>query len=793
MNLDDLFSDHPPAAPEGNNSRQVQGSPSSTASQPIGQADDLLCSGRRDAELPSTSVDDLFGVGPNKRDAELPSTSVDDVFGSSGRRDQDSTSVSDVAGSPFASERHVDPFALPPDNPAASTSSANDLANQTSEELLLLIQEEEDQHERAMTELNMKCERVSQATRDVEAALTVKLPEMVRRQDEAEVAGATSTSAAAPSPGTESSTQAFGFAAFQSCLRSLQQLGKERGAEARNILSQVEAAAKSSLRRRSDGTWQVAEGERCTSSVILFHNTIKGMKSWATAHRRMCTKCMRTAAQMCPNGHYPRGVEGGSGLGLMPQLQGVPNKYGYRLIARLSATDSLRKRRDTAASTLTMMRLSVTMRAVYTSGFQHDEFTLQLENMINQWLNRAKSKVVNDLKSLWKPDGDTNAADLYSVIELFIHTLQLSVQVNPQQETSASHRRSEGDTVSFTLIFSVETPLHVSAITPLLAVLKNPSRRHILLHSLVRPIVAAFTDETTAVNSVNTFEMCLDTADSMQTASGSSAVRWFPILLSLAVFGTSAHVELAVPKEEVPKCSSGKAEDTRSIGQRLTSWCFHVARSAIHFLSPPAPPVSDLTVDPKMVDAAVAMRVIPTSIMRIFAGKFMTSSEPSMLDFFVSAQTRADIGLRLLSELCVDVYRPYHPSTGVRVARSGLMMLGDSSCLPQVVQSEAESKANLAVVGAYHMLREALENTFKKSEAMMAYLESQKRMQDALQENAIIQELKNDYLMFGVTELSWSTTQADVLLLTHQFDANASAASELDPLLYARVVVSKTN
>eukprot|EP00796_Vickermania_ingenoplastis_P012527 gene12527-8581_t len=742
----------------------------------------------------SMDLDELFGTSPTAP----PEVEEDDIF-----------ATLDTGSALPASEAPASPPSTPT-APAAEV-EGDELAGLSAAALQRLIEEEEDAHERQLQAMREKAVGLQQQITLEQEQLARELPELLRLQDQQQ------RTRPANGDAKRRSSHATGSAVVDQCLEQVEAYARVLGTSTQQLLSKASEAAGSSV-VRSGTRWVPARGAKTSSVVFLFHPAVRGVRQWAARHTVTCPRCATAAAtarRRCATFLPP---EGRRGVALMPNLRAIPLKQAYSLDACVLQETPLDQRSDEDMFfPLLRFRAGLHLRHSSAVGRNPESVRSEVENFLNRWLNRLLSKAAAETAAIWAGAPEVEA--VAPAVEIFLHSLSVRAEVTLRaaaMPSAARHRDPTGATqeeVRCHLQIQFATPLHVNALAPFLDMLQNKQLRQTFLFNVVQPVLlevasrfstggAAKAHEHvhTALRAAQAVWSIAEQHSGANTTPAARLVflqRWHNIFNALATHGTSVHAECAVPQQH----SSQQSPQGRDLlGLRAARECgARFARAFLRLLSPPGPPGGfPPQPDPKSADIAVQIQNMPTSLAEVLATEFSDAASsgaaPSFVNMFLSSKTKVTLGLRMFSEFCVDIYRPFHPSTGIRVGES--QVYGAPSCLPRVSIPPDVVNANLMVAQAHEMLMEVLQNTELRSEALMASAESTYKttevaLKDVVAGSEMWHELRSDFDALGVAPSEWEMVQCDALLPLHQFELLAPPAARSQPLLYGSVSVNK--
>lgn len=465
-------------------------------------------------------------------------------------------------------------------------------------------------------------------------------------------------------------------------------------------------------------------------------------------------------------------------------------------------------------------------------------------------------------KAFQGPPSDASSF-ISSTMEVFLHTLSVKASVTLRSKGKknsdvvkhaaahldpSSHDLSDTTDVTVCIVFS--TPLHIVAFTPFLELLRVQSMRATLLMEVIQPVLRDFARHFTPLKNLAPFisegvkhAIALwDSIDKLTDCSTPASRftflrRLYNILCVLGVAETSLEVDIAFPTAALEANDKGKAMESapsmdgiHAQGEKITtkSAMAHpegddrtslrtnftqMLKTSVHYLrsilscfsSPPdifSPP------DPEKIELTIAVRKIPkqlaTVLSKEIAGVINAGSEASLrssvLNFFVSPESQVNFGLRRFSELCIDVYRPFHPSTGISV--SSTCSTNNASCAPTTVMTSSCALANIRIAEAYFTLSRALKKVEERIPAASTFVEkclhdngedARRKVTEWAALNEDLQKIKEQYTALFLKSVHWESVTCATLLPLHQFERNAPEKCQSEPLLFASFNLKRLN
>lgn len=596
-------------------------------------------------------------------------------------------------------------------------------------------------------------------------------------------------------------------------------LGSFLGTKSFNeLLSQLEAAAKSSIvpRDSSTGFYTISPSSRTSNLLCLFHSSVRGVAEWSSKHCMSCQYCSKQASAMALAEHAFRPSSASpierAGLNLKPRLEGIPNKKGYSLRTRLLAQKGLHQRGDDELF-IPLVRFSLLIEISHSSSLQSDDFGRKFENLLNSWASRVMTLIVQTCCNALPKEKESE--EMRTAVEVFLHTLSVQVTVgaasssksavNFERGASGSSSPSQGNSYQIQIVFS--TPQNTEIMARFFEVLHDSEMRRTLVFRALQPALAEYLGKWSSLESMNSFLftglLCFDALwSAMSNYSGftipslrfSVLRQWYFVLLALGLHGTEFQLDVAWP-------TSKKETDDSSQTLKMVRSTLGFIRGLMTLIAPPPPPPVPLRCDPNQVDLCMSINNLPKSLMEPFSSKWKQNDDSSqgsssLLTRMVS-KAKVSIGMHFFTEFCIDVYRPFSVSTGVRIAPAAW---NSHPCDPVVEFSPEITNANVMIASAYDLLKETLDkiearvtNHCKQWNHSIQENESSLSSKLAGGKEEVLEEMKADFTALGVLAHQWKLMKWDWLLPFHQFERCAPSASKSDPLLYASVKVQKTN
>jgi hypothetical protein len=610
-----------------------------------------------------------------------------------------------------------------------------------------------------------------------------------------------------------------------------------------SVLQKLETAALEAMtpygaRRLSALFTSNATAVRHTNLLLLFPNDVRGVRVWARKHFNSCPTCAARLAQVPPSSPYRNDNKlAATGLAAALNLRAIPNKRYHHLSCNVLQEHSMADRMDTEQQ-LDVLRgtffLNVqtadTAQPLSDAATTCAAITEALQTFLAESLTALRGAV--HTSAPWNVGATVNG-ELSAAIEILLHMVELHVQVQAVPQPAATRHGVPCTLVQVSAAISV--PLQVSAVAPLLQVLQSPQQRQYLIETVLTPLalragealgvgqmashytavglrlteslyrlavhqgLVASEGTATATTSQTPPEAAAAAADAKKPATPVSAAtlaQLYFVLQALAVFNTTLEVEMATP--HLPA-------DVTASAQGVKRAAVYLARSVLQHFSPPAPLVVPPVGDPDLSEVTVKVSRVPTAFLEILNRalssnqRMPSTSRSSVLDTFMSPKSKISLGLKLFRELVVDVYRPYHPCTGVVLAaENGVNGRPRAPACVPVIDLPVDCVTANVRVATYVMQRmEALESCIAATEAgtytPQAATQAEKIGREALHAVAEtlrgaqpVDRLREQWQRLHVTVTDAPKACVDVVMPFSMTEVDVRTATK--PLLYLRVV-----
>ncbi|KPA78477.1 hypothetical protein ABB37_06097 [Leptomonas pyrrhocoris] len=589
-----------------------------------------------------------------------------------------------------------------------------------------------------------------------------------------------------------------------------------------------------------------AAAVRHTGILLLFPNDVRGVRGWAKKHFSSCPSCAARLAQLppwTPHRYDSKAI----GFAAAPDLRIIPEKRYHHLTCSLVQESSVAARVDTAEQ-LDLIRGTFFLKVQSAKTGQPlteaagvcATATAALQTCVTTCMTELRDTVRT--AAPWNVDPTANR-DVSTAIEILLHLMEprVDVQVVPQPTVSTPTPNSPTTTTTrhgapCTLVqmnVAVTVPLQVSAVAPLLHVLRVPEQRRYVVDTVLAPLavrvgeVFGVGDLAARYSSVGLkfaealFQLAVQqrlvpgdeqsTSPSASAATNSStaaAAGTFPpvavetlsqlyfVLQALAVFNTTLEVEMATPH-----LSTAAALDAAESAQSAKKAALHLVRSLLQRFSPPTPFVVPPACEPDATELTVKVTRAPTAFLEIINNAFSSdqrlpaTARSSALDTFISLKSKISLGLRLFRELVVDVYRPYHPCTGVVLAaENGVNGRPRAApCVPVIDLPVDTVAANITVATSVMRCLDDLQRCEAALDTAAAETPAEKAGKAALQAAAeklrrteLLDQLRAQWEQLCIHVVESTKACVEVVLPFSMTEVDVRSATK--PLLYVRVV-----
>ncbi|ESL07496.1 hypothetical protein TRSC58_04814 [Trypanosoma rangeli SC58] len=578
-------------------------------------------------------------------------------------------------------------------------------------------------------------------------------------------------------------------------LYSLHDMLEEATLTGDTVLDKLYKAAQQIL---AHGKSSTSSAKRSSDIAFVVRKDIRGAQPWARKHYKKCSTCGKKRACL-PS--WEQANEKSLGMARLPDLSCIPGKCFYKAAIRFF-------KKTCAEQMLDVFRVSsvVAMRGKNGSCITDPAATAKkITEVITAWIQKELASVREKAKQApWNEEATKNLL-LSGAMEVFLHTLNVTVTVSVAPPTLAN--ATDPDCTPMSVDVVILTPTYIPVLSSLLGLLSDAAQRAYFVKHIVEPlaerlgkflgiveVVTRYTSlATNVVDSLIRLAQSKRLSDVLQkdlprnakiaseTTNALQAVFWV-----LAVFGASVEVDCAIP-------FPGDISDIASLNKVV----LNVAESFLRVLTAPNPYTTPPTNDPKTANVILRLLRAPTMFLEILNSTFSSNSRlPStarvgVADFIVSPKAKIRYGLKIFSEIIVNIYRPYAPSTGVVIAdengKGGKPKA--AGCIPIADLPRDIVRANMEVAeqaGSYmKKLVEYRKDTEMKGELLQTGNAILKRVITEVHEDTLFSAFMNDMEALQVEVVKAVGGCVDVWL-PFKIDVTGAAGSPCE-LLYVRL------
>ncbi|KAF5225857.1 hypothetical protein ECC02_001176 [Trypanosoma cruzi] len=420
-----------------------------------------------------------------------------------------------------------------------------------------------------------------------------------------------------------------------------------------------------------------SSGMRSSDIAFVTRNEIRGTQLWAQKHCKKCFTCDGKRLNLQPGEQVD---EKSVGLARLPDLSRIPGKDFYKSSIRFL-------RKMSGERTLEVFRFSAVVAMRGKNGIRlTDSFATakRVTDVITALVKKALATAEEEAKKApWNEEATKNLL-LSGAVEVFLHSLDANISVTVASSNETHVMEANCTPMNFTV--AILAPTYIPTVATLLELLSDAEQRAYFAKYIVQPLaerIGKFLDMIDVVTFYT--RVAINTVDALFRMT---KAQWFAdilgkgfpkseksvpqekmakkvhaVLLALSIFGTSVEVNCALPPP-------GDITDTASIKNFL----LNIAESFLRLLIAPSPYRIPPMNDPKSANLIVSLLRAPTVFLEILNSTFSSNRRlPStarvgVVDYLASPKAKIRHGLRLFSEIIVDVYRPYAPNTGVVIA-----------------------------------------------------------------------------------------------------------------------------
>ncbi|RNE96822.1 uncharacterized protein Tco025E_09631 [Trypanosoma conorhini] len=458
-------------------------------------------------------------------------------------------------------------------------------------------------------------------------------------------------------------------------LYSLQDALEEATLTGDTLLDKFYRAAQQIL---TQGKSSSSSAKRSSDIAFVVRKDIRGAQLWAQKHYKKCSTCDKKRAGL-PS--WEQTDEKSLGLARLADLSLIPGKCFYKAAIRFFRTSC-------AEHMLDVCRVSavLAMRGKNGCPIKDPPATAKkITQVFTAWIQTALTTARDEAKKApWNEEATRNLL-LSGAVEVFLHSLHANVSVSLASPTLTNVM--EADCTPMNVNVVILTPRYIPALSSLLELLSDAAQRAYFVKHIVQPlaerlgklldmveVVTRYTslatnivDALVRMAQMKWFSEVLRKDSSKGAKAAAPLEKMGPklqaVFFVLAVFGTSVEVDCAIP-------SPGDISDIAGAKKVL----LNVLESFLRLLTAPNPYTTPPTNDPKAADVILRLLRAPTIFLELLNSTFSSSRRlPStarvgVVDFLASPKAKIRYGLKVFSEIIVDIYRPYAPSTGVVIA-----------------------------------------------------------------------------------------------------------------------------
>ncbi|EKF31299.1 hypothetical protein MOQ_004867 [Trypanosoma cruzi marinkellei] len=469
-----------------------------------------------------------------------------------------------------------------------------------------------------------------------------------------------------------------------------------------------------------------SSGMRSSDIAFVTRNDIRGTQLWAQKHCKKCINCDVRRLKLQPGEQVD---EKSVGLARLPDLSRIPGKDFYKTSIRFL-------RKMSAERTLEVFRFSAVVAMRGKNGTRiTDSFATakRVTDVLTTWVRKALANAGEEAKKApWNEEATKNLL-LSGAVEVFLHSLEANISVTVASSNETHKMEANCTPMNFTVAMLV--PTYIPTVATLLDLLSDAEQRAYFAKYVIKPLAERIGKFLDIIDVVTFYtRVAINTVDALFRMT---KAKWFAdiigkgltkseksfpqekmakkvqaVLLALSIFGTSVEVNCALPPP-------GDITDAASAKNVF----LNIAESFLRLLIAPSPYRIPPMNDPKSADLIVSLLRAPTVFLEILNSTFSSNRRlPStarvgVVDYLASPKAKIRHGLRLFSEIIVDLYRPYAPNTGVVIAddngKSGKPKA--SGCTPISDMPRDIVRANVNVADRAESLMKRLLSFQKKS------------------------------------------------------------------------------
>ncbi|RNF09864.1 hypothetical protein TraAM80_01889 [Trypanosoma rangeli] len=520
------------------------------------------------------------------------------------------------------------------------------------------------------------------------------------------------------------------------------------------VLDKLYRAAQQIL---THGKSSTSSTKRSSDIAFVVRKDIRGSQSWARKHYKKCSTCGNKRAGL-PS--WEQTNEKSLGITQLQDLSSIPGKCFYKAAIRFF-------KKKCGERMLDIFRVSavVAMRGKNGSRITDPAATAnKITEVITVWIQKELAAAREKAKKApWNEEATKNLL-LSGAIEVFLHSLNVTVTVSVASPTLANVMDPGCTPMDVNVV--ILTPTYIPALSSLLGLLSDGEQRAYFVKHIIEPLaerLGKFVDmvevvtryTSLATNVVDSLILMAqskrlsevlqkDVPQNVKITPQETTKRLQAVFWVLAAFGASVEVDCAIP-------FPGDISDIAGVKEAV----LNAAESFLRLLTAPKPYTTPPTDDPKAANLIIRLLRAPTMFLEILNSTFSSNRRlPStarvdVADLLVSPKAKIRYGLKIFSEIIVNIYRPYAPSTGVVIAdengRGGKPKA--AGCIPVANMPRDIVRANMEVAEQAESYMKRLVACRKDTEINSKLSQTGK----ALLKQMIL-EAHEDTLFFGIYE-----------------------------------------
>lgn len=417
-------------------------------------------------------------------------------------------------------------------------------------------------------------------------------------------------------------------------------------------------------------------------------------------------------------------------------------------------------------------------------------------------------------------------------IEVFLSSIGSNVAVSAADEASGT-----SDSKGFCLSVSVALtlPVHVSCVQPLMEAARHDAHQTVLVDRVFNPLIetvcnaigmsskAAFLSSvvTKASQVFQDIRRTNDASNQDRDVTGGQTASEVPqhierdlrkkqiynILHALAMHKTLLAFAYAVPRQadtdEIsvasPVASPTYKHGTASIGLGKGAVLNILAEVIKSFVAPGAVVIPSYP-SPDLMEFVLILEKAPVYVLDALNKEFSSTERvPSsrrtgggLFEAVVSPQTKISLGLKLFSEMVVEIFRPYAPGCGAIVVEEeeksqSFFKKSPTLAPPCVPRTDLPSEIVQANVAVHEEAIRILEK-IEEEKRMTSQRDIEQQSKEILQRvrdrvsnvQLTTEKMKNSWTALGIQVQQWCRAEIDILLPFGQSAAHGGHGEEND-------------